>query len=173
MSGMDMLKTHQRMRKMKARPRQIIPVTFSSLQHRLKIWLKLFANSAKAVFSLLMFSKLSPGKVEVWGETGDNTSTIEEKPGEKESPAKAPQNFFFNAQTTLINSQNQETGQTQLVQSDSLSTYLLHRPPLAPKMTRMFTFKSFRLKSTLFLHSIVKQQKCFWALNCLPWLRWQ
>ena len=36
MSGMDMLKTHQRMRKMKARPRQIIPVTFSSLQHRLK-----------------------------------------------------------------------------------------------------------------------------------------
>ena len=36
MSGMDMLKTHQRMRKMKARPRQIIPVTFSSLQQRLK-----------------------------------------------------------------------------------------------------------------------------------------
>ena len=103
--------TDQRMRKMKARARQIIPVTFSSLQQRLQ---KEFVNNLGlggkggwwwsgwmptiyfntlgkyANFSVFEFAlvKLAPCKIEMGSQTCNNTSTIEKQPGKEESPGK-------------------------------------------------------------------------------------
>ena len=95
---------HQRMRKMKARPRQSIPMNFSSLQQRLSIaqWATLISwksanvtwrnTSAKYeifwiqtqiedVFKIQI--QMLPGEIQMQGETANNPSPVEEKPGQQ------------------------------------------------------------------------------------------